>query len=192
MSNFVRKLYVRKNDNACVALGTLTASDTLQIEYWSQEQGIHLRDIKLSGNVIDTERNEVLVVGKMLSDGEIEVLRMVEVPEVGPIKGFNVTKGLADPIGIYSSCSFKNVEEKTTKETNKKYFSVKFSSGENATVILNSFFFNKADEADARYIFVTNGNFESSESTFTPERGENAGKEQTWKTHRGFALSQLV
>ena len=191
MRDFTKKIYVRNSDGAAVALGTLTAPDTIQVEVWSKENGVQLKDIKLSGNVAETERNEVLVVGKKISDGEIEVLRMVEVPEVGPIKGFNV-KGLEEPIGIYSSCSFKNAEEKTTKEGDKKYTAVKFSGGENATVIINTFQFHKADEADARYIFVTNGKFDSSESTFTPERGENAGQEMTWKTHRGFALCQLV
>ena len=189
MEKFTKKYWKRNTDGVVVAEGTLIAPHTLQVEKW-ENGGVVLKNYDLSGKVEETETNHVLVVGKETSDAAIEVLKMLVVPEDGPIKSFNFGS-LEEPIGIYSSCNLKSVDEKTAAGSGKKYYSLKFASGENGTVIINTFYFHR-QEKDSRYIFVTNGKFESSESTFVPESGENKGKEITWKTHRSFALSQIV
>lgn len=191
-NNYTKKMFQRKSDNVTVALGTLVAPNALQVEVWDKEKkGLALKVYDLTGEVVETERNEVLVIAKPTSETGLEVLKMVEVPEgKTPLKSFNFSKGLEEPIGIYSSCNFKGADDKVS-QGGSQYKGVKFSGGDNTTVILNSFYFTQLDEGE-RYIFVTNGKFDKNTKAFKMERGDDAGKEVEWTTHRGFALCQLV
>ena len=166
-----------KNDGYGAVVGKLVAPDIIK---YTVSDGINhniLESAQLIGNVVDTEYNDVLVLGRKTDTGMIEVFKMESTYVDGPIQTYIGvdSQGQQYTVVVIPKEKFQEKKKKNTQQ-GKNFTEVKASGGERITVFVDVF--NEVEEPGAAdpYIFICNGVGERSTQTY--------GKNETWTSVR--------
>lgn len=153
------------NKNGYGALtGRLTAPNRIVYRDSDGNGGETLKEALLTGNVVDTEYNDVVVVGKKISDFEIQVTRMESLPKNGEM--FLLTTGTENEkvsCLIAAGTRLQSVTDKINSN-GKPYKDYQLDGGKNTFVHVNAF--GISDEEAENLVFVGQGVFSSIENVY--------------------------
>lgn len=190
MANQMRSAVFQSKDGCGTVCGTLVTPKRLVYTQDDGAGGKVLVYALLTGNVRETEYNDVVVVGKLIKkpaigqDGEIEVAVMESAYADGPIRQY---RGVDSEGAIYTAIvvpkeKFQEAKKKNS-QSGKTYTEVKASGGEGKTVFVPVWGEFKTPDNAAPYVFMAKGTLEKSEQTY--------GKNEKWTTFRAGPAYQL-
>lgn len=190
MANQMRSAVFQSKDGCGAVCGTLVAPNRIVYAQDDGAGGKVLVYAVLTGNVVETEYNEVVVVGTQTKkampgeDGEIAVRIMESIYATGPIKQYRGIDSAGDiyTVVIVPKEKFQDAKKKNSN-SGKTYTEIKASGGEGKTVFIPVWGEFKTPDNAAPYVFMVKGSFEKSEQTY--------GRNEKWTTFR-FANAQQL
>lgn len=171
-------------DGCGAVCGTLVAPNRLAFVRTDKLGGKELVYAALTGNVVETEYNEVVVLGKLLesptkeNDGIILVQKMESLYVDGAIKQYTGLDAENNPyvILVIPKEKFQESKRKNTMKGNT-YAEVKASGGERITVFVP---INRPEvnipDGTAPYVFMAKGKAKIEDITF--------GRNEKWKYYK--------
>ena len=146
----MRAYLSRKTDNMGVLVGRLTSPNHVKFE----DNGT-IREFDLTGNVTDTEYNDVFVLGKEINENTFEVQKMESLP-IGDDKMFGLV-GEGESGKLYALAipeqQVDSIEEKIS-EAGKPYHSLHVTIDRNTTMYISVFGEFREKTGNACYVFI--------------------------------------
>lgn len=140
----------RKTDNMGVLVGRLSAPNRVKFE----DNGT-IREFTLTGNVTDTEYNDVFILGKEIDSNTFEVQKMESLP-IGDDKMFGLV-GEGESGKLYALAipekQIDKIEEKIS-ENGKPYTSLHAEIDRNTTIYIKVFGEFRKETGNACYVFI--------------------------------------
>lgn len=190
MSRQMRSAIFQSKDGCGAVCGTLVAPNKIAYAQDDGAGGKVLVYAILTGNVRETEFNEVVVVGMQTKkaapgeDGEIAVRIMESAYVDGPIKQYRGIDSENKPYTVIVIPKEKFQEaKKKNSSSGKTYTEVKASGGDGKTVFIPVWGEYKVPDNTAPFVFMAKGTLEKSEQTY--------GKNDKWTSFRSGPAEQI-
>ena len=139
-----------RKDGIGAVVGRLKAPNIVQYE----NEG-SLLQFNLTGKVVDTEYNDVLIFGQKISDDVLNVERMESLPKAGEkYLGFKLDgeQGTAFCLAIHAE-HLKEVK-KCRSENGNEYHRFSFNMGKNSTLYMSVFGHYQKETSNNCYVFI--------------------------------------
>lgn len=151
-----------RKDNIGVVVGRLKNENMIQYE-----NNGHISTFSLTGNVVDTEYNDVFILGIKIDENTLDVQKMESLPHNNDsIFGFRGvgTEGNLFCLAVPKN-NILNITEKVSSN-NRPYHVVHIEENKNNTIYLNVYGPFKEDIQNESYVFILTQAFEQKEHIF--------------------------
>lgn len=141
--------------------GRLVAPNEIVYRDSDENGGETLKKATLTGNVVETEFNDVVVVGKKISDTQFEVSRMESLPTGNEMMLFSTgTEEHKVSCLVAAASRLLNIEERTNSN-GKPYHSIRLDGGKNVSVYVDVY--GAVNKDVSAFVLVGQGGFKTQE-----------------------------